>query len=424
MALSYSKLRDAVAGDGVGVRARTELEPLGGAGDKVFPPTYGVDNNAETKYATEKRRIDNEDVDSVVLDSVASQANRFELALLEAVRAGELDLPLVSVDFREHEGVRDLDLLSSLEVPHRVYDAILRDSSLDGRLFRLSDPGRAITEATPRSAAALFHYNPATLLFGGWDSTGPKGGRGSKFERAITSEVVALGIRTGRKTSSRIDPLAIETKAAEVYVSADPEEGWTLDRARAATVKGKALLVKSGGEGQAGRPSQVNHGNVTPSIDAKAGGVTADRIMATTVLSFVALRRLRFPLDHQATPIDPTARRDAEATARTALAALGLAATVLAFDEGFDLRSRCVLAPTGPLNFELLHRAGGDPTTFTLDREEALAVVGEASSAAARIGLPWMADELLLDPADRLIDLVTRSRALSEASPTGDDEGE
>lgn len=419
MGITYEELREAVAGDGVGIRSRTVLEPLGGSGDKVFPPTYGVPDSAETKYAVETRRVDGTDVDSVLLDSVASQANRFELALLEAVRDGELSIPLISVDFRDSDGLADLGLLSSLEVPHRVYDAILRDSLLEDKVFRLSDPGRALTEATTRSAAALFHHNPATLLFGGWDSTGPKGGRGSKFERSITSEVVAIGISRGVKTASRIDPMGIELAAATIYEVAD-ELGWTLDPEMAMTDKeGKPIPKKSGGARQderPGRPSQINHGNVRPSIDTKAGGVTADEIVATTVLSFVALRRLRFPVDHEGNAVDTARRGEVEAAARAALAALGLAATVLAFEDGFDLRSRCVLAPVSVQEFELLNRSGGEPDRFKLAHDEAVGLVNEAASASAAAGLPWVTGELLLKPADRLVDLIQRSRRLSEAS--------
>src|SRR5680860_1919052 len=57
MNLSYDQLRDAVDGGAVGIRSRLALEPLGGAGDKVFPPTYGVADNADTKYATEVRTV-------------------------------------------------------------------------------------------------------------------------------------------------------------------------------------------------------------------------------------------------------------------------------------------------------------------------------------------------------------------------------
>ena len=65
--------------------AQLTAKMLGGAGDKVFPPTYAVAEGAENKYAIEERRMPGtgEIVRSVVLDSVASQANRFELALLD-----------------------------------------------------------------------------------------------------------------------------------------------------------------------------------------------------------------------------------------------------------------------------------------------------------------------------------------------------
>jgi len=427
MTLSYDELLEAVTADGVGVRAKLALEPLDGPGGKVFPSSYGVEDWAESKYALEQRKVVDPDgtvrtVESVVLASVADLANRQELALLDAYRSDEVNLPVISTDFSGAEGVEGLDRISSLEAPHRVFDSLLRDSLLDGRLFRMSDPGRAITEATTSNAAALYHWSPTTLLFGGWDSTGPKGGRGSKYERAITSEIVANDIARGVKTSSRIDPAGIELKAGTLYQAkiADPEAEleWTLDPAEAVGGEKKPTPVKGGGEGTAGRPSQVNHGNITPSIDAKAGGVTAASIELSTVLSFIQLRRLRFPVDHAGSPIDLSARRAAEAAARAAIAALGLAAAVLAYEEGFDLRSRCVLTATDDHTFELIRRGSAANSTFTLTRDEALALVAEAARKAADLGLSWAEEELLLTPADRLVELVRRSQAVAESNAT------
>ena len=56
--LTHSQLRDAIAGDGIGLRARIALEPLGGSGDKIFPASYGTGPAADSKYAMEKRRVD------------------------------------------------------------------------------------------------------------------------------------------------------------------------------------------------------------------------------------------------------------------------------------------------------------------------------------------------------------------------------
>lgn len=420
MTLSYEGLREAVGGSAVGIRSRIELEPLGGAGDKVFPATYGVDGNAQTKYATEERVVPGPDGSpvrsaSVVLDSVASQANRLELVLLEAIRGGTLDAPVTSVDFSA-VGLAGLDRISDYEAPHRIFDALLRDSYDGDDLFRQGGPGRSITDATPRDAAALFHHSPHTLVFGGWDSTGPRGGRGAKYERALTSEIVAHGIELGKKTSSRIDPAAIETKVGTLYEAMDGiKDGikWTLDPAEAVDEKGKPKPVTGGGN-KPGRPSVVNHGNVTPSIDAHAGGVTAERIVGTTVLSLIQLRRLRFPATPDGNPVPADRRSDLELAARAALAALGLAAVVLAFEEGFDLRSRCVLVAGGPLDFELVGRAGARQR-FEIDGQAALELVASASARAAEAGLAWRADELLLRPSPRLVDIIRRSQAVADA---------
>lgn len=413
MTLTYPVLLDAVAGDGVGFRARIPLEPLGGPGDKVAPPTYSA-AGAATAYAIEERRVDGESVDAVVLDSVASQANRLESALLAAHRRGELSLPLVSVDFRDAEGVEGLDTISSLEAPHRIFDAILRDALLGDKLFRLSGVGQAITEAAPRDVSALFRYAPHTLVFGGWDSTGPRGGRGSKYERALTSEIVAVGIVHGVKTASRIDPLAIELKAGPIY---DAKDGpWTTDPKLAVKdAKGDPMRLKASGA-DPGRPSQINHGNVTPSIDARAGGITADDIHATTVLSLIQLRRLRFPRATDGSVVPDDRRRNIEAAGHAALAALGIAAIVLAFDDGFDLRSRCVLRATADLELELVRRGSVKVQAFRVERANALALLAEAREKADEAGLEWERDEIVLRPVDGLVELVRKSQAIAATS--------
>lgn len=415
MSLSYQELRDGVVGGAVGVRCRINLEPLGGAGDKIFPPTYGTDN-PETKYATEKRRIpssagnDDKIVESVVLDSVASQANRLELALLDAIRAGEMAVPVTSVDFAGADLI-GIDKISDYEASHRIFDALLRDSFDGEQLFRFGPAGTAITKASPRNAAALYYHSPHTLVFGGWDSTGPRGGLGAKYERAITSEIVALDIERGVRTSSRIDPSGIE-KASGVLLEASGEAAWTLDESEAATdSKGKPRTLGTG------RPSEANLGNVTPSIDPRSGGITAREIVATTVLSFIQLRRLRFPAKPDGSSLGEK-RAEAEAAARTALAALGLAAAALAYEQGFDLRSRCVLVPDGPIAFELVGR-DGSVTPFDASSADAIKLVAESADRAATAGLPWRSGELLLRPADRLVTLIKNSQSIAESAETG-----
>ena len=132
------------------------------------------------------------------------------------------------------------------------------------------------------------------------------------------------------------------------------------------------------------------------------------------MLSFAALRKLRFPTDTDGAVLADDSRRPAEEAARTALAALGVAAAVLAFDGGFDLRSRCVLVPIDDLEFELLERAGKGER-YQVDRPAALALVEEATRRAADLGLAWEQQEIVLRPTSRLVDLIRRSHDPSVA---------
>ena len=130
----FTRLREAVTGAGSALRCTIRLQPAGGPGDKVFPPTYRDDRN-RTVYATEERLIDGVLVPCVLLDSVQSQANRLEQALHTAIELDVLPFPLLATEVEGHGRV------TVLEAPHRVYDAILRDSTLDGIPFRQSALG-------------------------------------------------------------------------------------------------------------------------------------------------------------------------------------------------------------------------------------------------------------------------------------------
>lgn len=411
--LSLDVLRDAVAGSAVAIRAITRLEPAGGPGDKVFPPTYTKEGRSETKYAMEERRVDGRSVQTVLLDSVASQANRIEEALLEAWRREELMFPVITVDFSTVPELEDLDKITALQTPHRIADALLRDSvDANGVPFRQTPIGKACTDARVTDATAMFLNCPTALVFGVWDSTGPKGGLGAKFQRNLVSEIVGYDVVAGVKTASRIDPLAIEKKAGPIFeAKADPSE-WTSIESEAALEKGKPKPFSRKGAGEKGSPAAINHGNIPPSIDAEAGGVTMSHAVHTVVLSLAGLRRLRFRVPGGAT----TAEQDA----RTALAALALAGVVYQRRAGYDLRSRSLLVATEPLVFEVLGRDGGEPARFTL--EDPAALLRDAANAAEKSGLPWNAEPLRLRPTEKLAHLIRKSRALTAAGSAEDDD--
>lgn len=425
-------------GSAAGFRSVTRLEPLGGPDDKLFPPTFGDpvripvpvgedrDDRRRTKYAVEWRRIDGVSRLCVVLDSVASQANRMELALLDGYERGELEFPFARVDFTgatSDDPALDLSTLggdgfiTTLEAPHRLADALLRDSLIDGIPFRYTEAGKRFTEASPSNASPLFDLCPVSLVFGLWDSTGPKGGLGSKFPRTLVSEIIGIGAELGTRTSSRIDPAGIEK--TEVYETKAPDEkgskDWTIDPEVAKKEKGKPVLFKRGekADKETGKPSVINHGNVKPSQDAETGGVTIDYAEQVTVLSLPALRRLRFPARPDGTKLDPKQRRETELAARTALAALALCAIAYQRENGFDLRSRCALRPLTPLKLELIPGDGSEPQEYSLDRDTARELLQQATSAAEAAGLPWRKKPLDLVPAPKLVGLIRKSRELT-----------
>lgn len=468
--LTFEKLKSAVSGSAAAFRCRSRLQPAGGEGDKVFPPTY-----AGAVYAVEKRKIPERDepVQCVLLDSVQSQANRMEEALQIAVESGDLAIPLIQVDFsdyaptgneeedRENGKFRDdLGKITSLQVPHRLADAILRDSEVEendgGQTkpvpFRYSKIGKGINTASLRNATPIFRLCPTALLFGMWDSTGPKGGLGAKFERAMVSEVVGINASFGIKTASRIDPIITNTgaKTRNIVLYQSKEEGriWTRDKAKAKEKNKQPVKL-----GKEGKVSEANLGNVTPSfheygkgakgydplhegsleldysIRANAdvfriqnrshadsrqarqgqiapGGVTVKYAEQLTTLSLIALRRLSFPVNGTASP-------EANQAGRTVLAALGLCAATLAFGSGMGLRSRCSLWPETAREWELLDRPGEDPQRFSLDRSSALRLFADAVEDCEENGLTWEKKPLTLKPSDDLVQLVRESQELA-----------
>ena len=354
----------------------------------------------------------------MLLDSVQSQANRMEAALQEAVDDGKIQMPLVEVDFTAYGPTGDLEKdktagrlldaigkVTSLQVPHRLADAILRDSEVQENgasvAFRQSARGRLLNTVGTANATPLFEMCPTALLFGMWDSTGPKGGLGPKFERAIVSEIVGVGAEVGALLQGvRRDPLEASRKvgilkktAFDWKVADDP----------------KAKGVKA--------PSSINHGSVPfpEDRDRKTdknnfSGVTIEYAERVTTLSLICLRRLRFPIGGNDSP-------EANVSARTVLAALGLCAATLAFEAGLDLRSRCLLWPESAMEWELLDRPGEEAKRFTLNGEEATSLLADAVAAATKLNLPWPTQPLMLKPSTELLKLVRLSQQEAVKEP-------
>ncbi len=390
-----------------------QLQPVGGQGDKVFPPTYpperGSPRNTPPRHVFERRRVEGGEVWCVLIDSIQSQANRLEEALLAAAEeeedAASVPLPFVAVDF-SGAGLEPLERVTSLDAPHRVYDAVLRDSLLDGVSFMQSEEGHRLAAAKPADATPLLELSPSALLFGAWHSQGEGGGLGAKFPRALVSEIMGVGTpveelansRTGeleartagRRTGSRIDPLGILRKV-EVFKGTSASD-WSMEARQGA----KKV-----------RPSEINHSNIAPTVEPL--GVTCDHVEHRATITLAGLRRLRF---------GGGARNVA---GRTLIASLGLLALAEQDARGYALRSRCDLVCDGDAPLELV-RADGSTATFELGRAEARALYREAYEKAERAGFRFRS--LTLKPQEKLVDIVRRSRQLALEGEGGDSEGD
>jgi CRISPR-associated protein Csb1 len=411
--MDIGKLNGMVAEDAA-LRRRQVLQPVGGKGDKIFPPTYPpsdeakrANRNAPPRHVYERRRLNGADIWCVLVDSVQSQANRLEECLLAAVSDG-IPIPYVEVDFTEAK-LDGISKITSLDAPHRVYDAIMRDSLYKDVPFMESDVGQRLAKAKAADASVLLETSPTALLFGAWHSTGQGGGLGAKFARCLISEIVGIDVpvedvvvnqrtgeveiqTSGRRTGSRIDPLGVLRKV-KVFKG---EDGWSTTKASA------------GKNAKEVRPSEINHGNIAPSVQPL--GVTCDHIEHSFVLSFAALRRLRF------------GGADKEVAGHSLLAALGLVALTEQDARGYALRSRCDLVCDGRAPLELV-RSDGSTEAIVIDRAQARALYDAAYHAAQSAGFALSPEPLKLKPQDKLVEIVRESQKLALALEGGDEDG-
>jgi CRISPR-associated protein Csb1 len=425
--MDIDKLNGMVAEDAA-LRRRQLLQPVGGKGDKIFPPTYpGEGRNAQPRHIYERRRLDGADIWCVLVDSVQSQANRLEECLLAAISDG-IPIPYVEVDFTEAK-LDGISKITSLDAPHRVYDAILRDSELtDGTRFDKSDVYMRLAKAKAEDASTLLEISPTALLFGAWHSTGQGGGLGAKFARCLISEVVGINVpvdttsnntgrlrldengaevtwrsgqnrvsvievvTSGRRTGSRIDPLGVLKGLERVKIFKSPS-GWDVAKEVA------------GQNAKEAKPSEINHGNIRPSVQPL--GITCDHLEHSFVLSFAALRRLRF------------GGAEKDIVGRSLLAALGLVALTEQDSRGYALRSRCDLVCDGRAPIELMH-ADGTKDDIALDRKAARALYRDAFESARKAGFNLSADPLRLIPQKKLVAIVSESQRLALEGKGGD----
>ncbi len=384
-------LLELIEGPFAAIRLTQRLKSSAGDGSKIFPPTFegGV-------YCFEERRIGGSAVPCVLLDSVASAANRQEEALAALVDAKRIAIPHFRTDFAEFPEIGEVTTFSA---PHRAFDAIFRDSDFEGKPFTKHPLYAELSRSNSQNATPLFANSPTSLLFGVWDSTGSAGGLGNKFARNIVTEMVGVQVARGETRGGvRNDPLAI---SSHVEIEIDKKKDW----------QPKGLVAKKDERAKGTRPSKVNHGNILVDVafdgagaDRRSlkGGVTCDYALQYSVITLAGLRRLRFPIAGKRDP-------KVDSAGRAVLAALGLVALTTTRNRGYALRSRCDLVADGVAKFEVLEHDGKSREEDVAEAA-AIELYEKSVDHARKLGLPWHSEPKEMRPQAKLAKLIALSR--------------
>jgi len=378
----YDELRSAVTlqDERAVLRVRATYQPAGGEGARIFPPTYPAERGSSSPYVLEERYVQGAVRKDVLLDSVPSQANRAEEALLRARRSGRIELPLLEIDHVGAASVR----LASLQLPHRYADAYLMDSEIDGVRFDKTDLGRAFQAASVDDASVLLRHDPGSLVFGAWNSH--RKGRQAKFPRIYSSEVVGWDPQLGARRAGRMDPLNLTGLGNR-------------------TDDGELIYVSVGEKAKGQKLSEIGHGNIPP--NAAPGGVTVSSAERMATVSLAGLDRIGFG----ALP-GPVC-----VAARAFLAAYALMADRLAFGgPALWLRSGCELVTVTETVDWVLRGGGTQPIDLSV--ADAVGLYERALAGVADAGLAPEMQTVTLTPGKGLkaaIDFaLTKSNSAGE----------
>lgn len=296
-------------------------------GAVVAPARYAGRGRNGAEFVFETRHVDGDFRRAVLIDSKGSQSNRSEDGLLTARLEGEPAslIPVIEVNYPSRT-------LLDLELPHRAFDAHVRASAQDGVPVVKQEWYRALRDATAADLSPVFTTSPATLAFGGWDSSR---GRGQLRLRGLyVSELFGL-VADGddalsQRSGARLDPLG-----QDFYVSPDEFEALLDGQRDEMSAKTVDTLEKAVARARRANrtlsASSLGLGGVPPATET-AFGVSVPEVRRARTYSLAGLRRLRFGTNE-----------DENVAARTALLAMLLLGAAYA-DADPEIRAYCDLS--------------------------------------------------------------------------------
>ena len=374
--ISLPHLLDACRPGGASVLTSvTPLEPAAGPHASVAPAKFleGKGRTAKPVFAYERRFWDGEAVTAVLIDSKQSQSNRLEAAVSAAIADQDPVLartPRIELRFEDGQVYSDIDL------PHRAFDGQIRAGTINGEPATAAQEYRELRNATVADARPLLERSPITLLLGGWDAS--RKTHAGRYRSLLVGEIIGILSDQGRdpevnqskRGGTRIDPLGariqLDRAGRKAIADAQKEE------------LSKKTYDNSIGKDEKEGLARLGIGAIPPSLE-QLGGVTCQAIIRSHVLSFAALRALRFD--------SPTPEGDVACRALLAALALnGLARS----DAELLLRANCDLVEAGPAVVTLDKRYGQKENFEPLSIDQAQDLLSAAIDYAVQaVNLNW-----------------------------------
>ncbi|HEX7661308.1 MAG TPA: type I-U CRISPR-associated RAMP protein Csb1/Cas7u [Pseudonocardiaceae bacterium] len=353
--------------------SNTELRLAAGPHASVAPAKFAAARSDHGTYAYETRYDGDVASDVVLIDSKQSQLNRIEHELAEAIRDGHeilSRLPRLVVSYRRGD---DTVELSDLDLPHRAFDGHIRAATIDGVPVTQHDRYRQIRDANPADARVLLESSPASLVFGSWDSS--RAARQGRWRSILVGEIVGFcekpePDKPTLKGGARIDPLGMRIELTGPALK-DLAQRQRSELSRSLFEKVVKSADAAKGDKRA-KGSPVGLGGIPPTLEQLAG-VACRKITRSHVLSFAALRQIRFG-----------AGAEGDAACRALLAALALNGLARS-DTELVLRANCDLVEAGPTKVTVFDRAGETKEFTPLTIAEADALLAAALKHAEQV---------------------------------------
>lgn len=378
--LDFATLVSACTPGGASVLTlRTELAPAAGQEAGIAPARYVRGKVAtyafETRFASDPETGQAAPVKAVVIDSKGSSLNRVEEQLSRAIQDGHL---LLSQTPRIRVTYPGLEPVTCLDLPHRAFDGHIRAGTIGGKPATEHELYRAARDCTQANARALLEMSPIGLVMGVWDST--RRSHQVRVRSALVGETIGIladqgadGTHIAPRGAARRDEIApsVRLAAPEMTHLLEAQEAELSPR----NVKELRGAIDEAGKGTTSAAA-LGLGAIAPSLNG-LGFVSCRRILRTHVLSFSALRQLRFGLG-----------ADGDAAARALLASLALAGLVRSYAE-LNFRANCDLVEAGESHCELDARYGKRIALALPTIDEADSLLERAIDAVRGLGVRW-----------------------------------